>query len=246
MIISYNKKFVYLRTVKVASSSLEFYFSQYCSTGDLITPLFPDEKKQKKKFKILSKQNFEYQKFSLSLKNILRLKFYKLKRIDEHSSIYTIFRTKFAKNIKNFFFFSFVRNPYDWIVSYFWWDLYYHKKKSIAFINNLNQKDLESIFKIFLTRECSNFFKKNKKIISSKFVDIKIFKLENIESSLKKIRKKLNLTKEKIKISEIKLKKLKIRKKIKINSEDKKLILKSASYFFDKYKYSKKLPYKYL
>lgn len=246
MIISYNKKFVYLRTVKVASSSLEFYFSQYCGTEDLITPLFPDEEKQKKRFKILSKQNFEYQKFSLSLKNILRLKFYKLKRIDEHSSIDTVFRTKFSKNIKNFFFFSFVRNPYDWIVSYFWWDLYHHKKKSIVFIDNLNQKDLENIFKSFLKRECLNFFKKNKEITSSKFVNIKIFKLEKLESSLKKIKKKLNLSKEKVKINEIKLKKLKISRKIKINIEEKKLILKSASYFFNRYNYSKKLPKKYL
>ena len=37
MILSYSKKFIYLRTIKVASSSLEFYFSQFCDTEDIIT-----------------------------------------------------------------------------------------------------------------------------------------------------------------------------------------------------------------
>ena len=49
MIISYSKKFGYLRTIKVASSSLEFYFAQFCDHKDIITPLHAKEEKQKKK-----------------------------------------------------------------------------------------------------------------------------------------------------------------------------------------------------
>jgi len=68
MIISYSKKFGYLRTIKVASSSLEFYFAQFCDHKDIITPLHAKEEKQKKKYNLLTKQNYKYSKFSLSLK----------------------------------------------------------------------------------------------------------------------------------------------------------------------------------
>ena len=39
MIISHNKKFVFLRTGKTASSSMEVYLSQFCNENDTITTL---------------------------------------------------------------------------------------------------------------------------------------------------------------------------------------------------------------
>lgn len=246
MIISYSKKFVYLRTVKVASSSLEFYFAQFCDKKDVITPLLADEDKQKKKYKILSKQNYKYLKYSLSLRNILKFKISKLKRIDEHSTIDTVLKIDLKKNIKNYFFFSFVRNPFGWIISYFWWDFYYHKRKSISYINSLSEKKIKRIFKKFLINECKNFFIRNKKIISSKNVKINVFKLEDMSQNLIKIRKKLGLKEKKVDIFKIKLKSLNITKKIKLDKYDRNLILKEAAYYFDRFNYSKKIPMKYL
>ena len=56
MIVSFSRKFVYLRTIKVASSSLEFYFSQFCNKDDIITSLDPAEEKIKKKPKFSLKE----------------------------------------------------------------------------------------------------------------------------------------------------------------------------------------------
>lgn len=246
MIISYSKKFVYLRTVKVASSSLEFFFAQFCNKNDVITPLLFNEERQKKKYKILTKQNYKYLKFSLSIKNILKFNIFKHKRIDEHSTIDTVFKTNLGKNIRDYFFFSFVRNPYNWIVSYFWWDFYYHKKKSISYINSLSEKQIKYIFKRFLIKECKNFFIRNKKIISSNYVKINIYKLENLNKNLLKIKKRLNLKNQKIDIFNIKLKNLKITKKIKLDKDDKNIILNEAEYFFKRFNYGKRLPKKYL
>lgn len=245
MIISYSKKFVYLRTIKVASSSLEFYFSQFCGSEDIITPLDSNEEKIKQKYGLPISQNNTYKSFSLSIKNIFKLNLYSNKRIHEHSSLDQLPTVK-VKNIKNFFCFTFIRNPFDWIVSYFWWHLHHHKKKNISYINNLSSKKISFFFKQFMKSECENFFESNKDIISSKNVKIKVFKLEQLEKNIKIIKKKLKFKNEKIKIYDLNFKSLRIKKKIKLDLEDIKIIFNTGSYFFDNFKYSKKVPSKYL
>ena len=37
MIISHSKKFIFLRTIKTASSSLEIFLSQFCDKDDILT-----------------------------------------------------------------------------------------------------------------------------------------------------------------------------------------------------------------
>ena len=76
MIISFSKKFIYLRTVKVASTSLEIYLSQFCNKNDFLSPLLDEEEKLKTKLKLPNKRNYQLKKFSLSLKNILKFNFY--------------------------------------------------------------------------------------------------------------------------------------------------------------------------
>ena len=70
-------------------------------------------------------------------------------------------------------------------------------------------------------------------------------KYENFDKNISLIKKKLKLKKEKVKIRDINFKKLKIKKKIKIDNNDKNLILKNASRLFRENKYSKKLPLKF-
>ena len=49
MIISFSKKFVFLKNMKVGGSSIEFYLTQFCNENDVITPLLKEEEKLKKK-----------------------------------------------------------------------------------------------------------------------------------------------------------------------------------------------------
>ena len=49
MIISHSKKFIFLRTIKTASSSIEIFLSQFCDKDDILTELFKDEEMFKKK-----------------------------------------------------------------------------------------------------------------------------------------------------------------------------------------------------
>ena len=65
MIISYSKKFVYLRTIKVASTSLEIYLSQFCNRNDTLSPLYDEEEKLKTKLKLPNKRNYQLKKFAV-------------------------------------------------------------------------------------------------------------------------------------------------------------------------------------
>ena len=88
-------------------------------------------------------------------------------------------------------------------------------KKKISWINKIDQKKLIGIFKIFLEKECSNFFNWQKNIVTSKNINIKLFKYENYNENIKKIKIILDLNKEKeiLSVKNIRFKKLKINKK---------------------------------
>ena len=91
--------------------------------------------------------------------------------------------------------------------------MHYHNNKSLKYINQLSQKKIQILFKKFLNDESIKFFFSNQNIISSNYVKIKVFKLEKLNQSISKIKKKLYLTDENFEISRIKLKSLKIKKK---------------------------------
>ncbi len=44
MIVSYSRRFIFIRTRKVASTSVEVFLSQFCGEQDIITPLSPRER----------------------------------------------------------------------------------------------------------------------------------------------------------------------------------------------------------
>ena len=245
MIISKKKKFIFLKTAKTAGSSIEFYLSQFCGNKDTITSLRPHEEKLKKKFNILKKQNYEYKKKKFALKNFKKLNFSKKIVINEHSSL-KILEDKIKMALNHYYTFAFVRNPYHWIVSYFWWYLYDEKIVSIRDLNKLKKKEINLIFRLFLRSKCLYFFTWMKDIISSNKYKVHIYKFENLEKDILQLKSILSLNNEKIKFDEVRLKELslnlKTKNKLKFTKEDIKVIRKEAKFFFSEYNYSKQVP----
>ena len=142
MIISHSKKFIFLRTIKTASSSIEIFLSQFCDKDDILTELFKDEEKFKKKNNLIGKRNSNIKILSFKLKNIINLNFYKSKKLWVHDSLEKVLKSKIEKKIHDYFTFTFVRNPYDWIVSYFFWDININKRYKKISINKMSKKNL--------------------------------------------------------------------------------------------------------
>ena len=139
-----------------------------------------------------------------------------------------------------------MRNPYHWIESLFWWSLFYYNILTINKINNLSKIEINILFKYFIKKECSFWFKFIKYIIYNKQHKVNIYKYENIQKNIADLKNILSLKNEKIKFNQINLKKLSINKKtklkLKIDKEDAKIIKNEGKYFFEKFNYSKKIP----
>jgi len=247
LIISNKYKFIFIKTLKTRGSSVEFYLSQFCEKEkDVITELLPEEEKKRVESKISTGYNFEYQLFSLRLKNLMKFKIFSKKNIYDHMSLNELIRSKIVNNIKEYFIFAFIRNPYDWIVSYFWWHIFFYKKFTISQLKNLDKKEIQISFKSFLKLHCKEFFDWEKDIIQSDTQNINIFKYENFNKSIYEIKKKLSLKGEKFNLSQINLKKFNFNTEIKLDNNDIIIINESARYFFDNFSYSKEVRDKYL
>ena len=44
MIVSHSHRFIFIKTRKVAGTSVELFLSQFCGEEDIVTTLGPDEK----------------------------------------------------------------------------------------------------------------------------------------------------------------------------------------------------------
>ena len=228
-----------MRTGKTASSSMEIYLSQFCSTEDTITPLgtsaSENEDEFKKKHNLPGAQNYILKKKSFGIKNILNYNFYNNVHVNAHDPIDKVLKTKIGSKIKNYFFFCFIRNPFDWILRSFWWHIYIKNKRNINWINRLSQNELIKFFENFLEEDSYDYFNKQRKIITNKNVNIEIYKYENFEENINHIKKKLDLNEETISLKDIKFKKLNIKREILLEHEHKKKILENAEFFFKKY-----------
>jgi len=245
MIINNSKKFIFIKTPKTAGSSIEFYLSQFCGKKDTITSLLNNEEKLKKKLNLPDSKNTIFEVIKLNINSLKKFKFKKKILINDHTSL-NVLEKKINLNLKKYYIFAFVRNPFKWIISYFWWYLYHEKIINFYEINNLSKKEINILFKLFVKTHSSYWFNWIRDMITSKKYKVHIFKYENIERDINKLKKTLSLENERINFSEIHLKNLKIMKKTKsklnLDKESLSIIKTAAKYFFDNFSYSKKVP----
>jgi hypothetical protein len=197
--------------------------------------------------KILPAQNYILEKFTLRYLKEFRFK-HKL-ILSDHLSLKFVER-HIDINLKKYFIFTVVRNPYDWIVSMFCWYVYSKNILDKKNMINPNKVKINIVFKLFLSLECHLFFKTMKSMIMSKKLNIKVYKFENLKNEIKNIKNIIGFSNEKIKFENIQLNsqslESKIRKQIKFDKKDIKLVLNEGKFFFENFRYSKSIPKKYI
>ncbi|MDD2725470.1 MAG: sulfotransferase family 2 domain-containing protein [Methylovulum sp.] len=109
MIISHKHKFIFLKTVKTAGTSIEIALSKHCGPDDIITPISPEDEIIRKELGYQGPQNFKTPK----------IKFY------NHMPATEIKANIDPEIWDSYFKFCFVRNPWDRAVS-----LYYYLHQS--------------------------------------------------------------------------------------------------------------------
>lgn len=187
MIISHDKRFIFMKTKKTAGTSIEIFLSKFCAPGDIITPISPEDEFLRIESGGKSARNY------YRLKNVRQLYWETINALKQsrwprlkndifwqHMGAKEII-TRIPQEIwKNYFKFCFVRNPWDRAVSKFYWDKEDEHKGEVF--------SIDDSFKVSDPSENVDIYSIDGEIV----VDY-IGRFENLENDLKEISAKIGI-----------------------------------------------------
>jgi hypothetical protein len=119
VIISHARRFIFVKTVKTAGSSLEVALARHCGPEDILTPLIPEEEALRRRLHGVGAQNYLKPLTRHGRRALARalLTGRREAEFTEHSSAFQI-RQKVSPDIwRTYFKFTIVRDPYDRVMS---------------------------------------------------------------------------------------------------------------------------------
>ena len=180
MIVSHEHKFIFIKTVKTAGTSIEIALCEICGPGDIITPISGKDEKIRSEMKIRGPQNtlvpfnkYRWDDWLFLLRKLRRVRYY------NHVPARKI-RQWIGKEIwDSYYKFCFERNPYDKVVSHYFWKGGEEKFGSISrYLTSWRRKKIEAWRQYTIDGELA--------------VD-KIYRFENIEEALLDLTDQLHL-----------------------------------------------------
>ncbi len=146
MIISHKHKFIYIKTKKTASTSIEMEISKFCGPKDVITPIGPeDERKRINSETMKSMQNYHIGFKKYSAKDYLKLlKNKRKKKFTNHDSAKYIKNNVKKEVWENYFKFTFDRNPFDRAVSFYYFSTSEPRPDIGEYLNRVSKSRLSN------------------------------------------------------------------------------------------------------
>lgn len=131
MIVSHKYKFIFIKTNKTAGSSIEIGLSAFCGKNDILSRCLPEEAELRKKLGYRTPQNnlIPFKKYTL--RNWLSFAHkWKRKEFSSHASAGEIRRILGDRIWNEYYKFCFERNPWDRVVSLYYFMLYRNRSDS--------------------------------------------------------------------------------------------------------------------
>jgi hypothetical protein len=136
MIISHKHKFIFIKTRKTAGTSLEIALSRYLGPTDIVTPITPEDERERLSMGFVSAQNYKYPSHELGLRAVgatMRRLGAQLSgtpappggrwpmRFYNHISAQLVRERIGEDTWSRYYKFSIERNPWDTAVSLYFW-----------------------------------------------------------------------------------------------------------------------------
>jgi len=175
MIISHKNKFIFIKTSKTASTSIEIALSKYCGPDDIITPISGEDERIRNAFGFPGPQNYLLPHHDNSNQKKADYKFF------NHISAVQILEL-LGKRVWNAYYkFCVARNPWDRVISSYYW---HHRNKPLTPISEF----IKSNAPFKLKRNGYDLYTINGKVA----VD-KICSFEKLQEDLEFVRKQVGL-----------------------------------------------------
>lgn len=181
MIISHKHKFIFIKTHKTASTSMEIALSKYCGADDIITKLLSYDERKRIKAGQRWAQNYKIPFSKYSFRDYLRA-IRQRQKLEFYSHVGASYILKYIdKDIwDSYYKFCFERNPWDKMVSWYYWYYQNEDRPSISeFLNSDKVYEIQGL---------------NLYSINSQIVVDKVYFYEDLEGALKDISEKVGFS----------------------------------------------------
>ena len=184
MIISHKYKFIFLKTNKTAGTSIEIALSGVCGDDDIISPISPEDEKTRSELGFRGPQHnvASAQEYGIVDAAKLLVKGRKKNRFYNHMPASEVKALIADDAWNNYYKFCFERNPWDRVISLYYWRCKTEPRPSIEqFIDSGALKRLK--------RKGLELYS-----IDGQVVVDKVCRFENIAAELETIRTQLGIT----------------------------------------------------
>jgi len=189
MIISHKYRFIFIKTRKTAGTSFEMALGDQCGPDDIITRVSMADEKVRRQIVSRGAQNYR-----LPLRTYTAADWKQLltkgrfKRFENHDTAEKIVQFIPKEQWDGYFKFCFERNPWDKMVSHYYW------KKDVYKLTTF-QEYLEKGAKGEITGFAETIHSKDQYSLNGQIAVDKIYKFEEMDASLAELTERLGLEK---------------------------------------------------